>query len=300
MSEIHGRDLDLNLLRVFVTVAESGSVTTAASRLYLTQSAVSAALGRLQSTMGAPVFARKGRGLVLTARGETLLATAKPHLDALVRAALDPVEFDPATSERVIRIGLSDAYETTLLPKLLRLLGRLAPKMRIIVVPVTFRTIPTLIDSLDLAIVVADELPASVHRKTIFRGIFQCLYDPRFVSLGRKPTLARYLAQEHVIVSYNGDLRGVIEDMFGVERNVRVSVPSFLGIASIVEGSALVATVPELVARYVMSKAKRLRSAALPFDMKSGGADLMWRSAVADDPAVTFVRAQIEKLAAEG
>jgi LysR family transcriptional activator of mexEF-oprN operon len=52
MPEIYERDLDLNLLRVFAVVAEAGSVTEAARRLYLTQPAVSAALRRLNTTVG--------------------------------------------------------------------------------------------------------------------------------------------------------------------------------------------------------------------------------------------------------
>ena len=69
MKAAYGRDLDLNLLRVFVVVAETGSATAAASRLYLTQPAISAALKRLAAAVGAPLFAREGRGLALTARG---------------------------------------------------------------------------------------------------------------------------------------------------------------------------------------------------------------------------------------
>ena len=53
MNASYGRDLDLNLLRVFVVVADSGSVTRAASHLYLTQPAVSAALRRLTTAIGA-------------------------------------------------------------------------------------------------------------------------------------------------------------------------------------------------------------------------------------------------------
>ena len=296
MNEIHGRDLDLNLLRVFVTVAEAKSVTVAASRLYLTQSAVSAALTRLATTMGTPVFARRGRGLVLTARGQRLLDVARPHLDALVKAALEPTVFDPSTSERVVRLGLSDVYSTTLLPALLRSLRRLAPKMRIVALPVQFRTVGASIDELDIAVTVADVLPAGVERKPVTWGGFVCLYDPKFTTLGKKPSVERYLEQEHVIVSYNGDLRGLIEDAFGVERNVRVSVPSFLSVGAIVEGGPLVATIPDIVARDILSTRKRLATAAVPFTIEPGGSELIWRSALSDDEAVMFVRAQIEAL----
>ncbi|MDB4931514.1 MAG: Transcriptional regulator, LysR family protein, partial [Myxococcaceae bacterium] len=76
MNALYERDLDLNLLRVFAVVAAEGSVTRAAARLYLTQPAVSAALRRLATFVGAELFARQGRGLALTARGTALLAAA--------------------------------------------------------------------------------------------------------------------------------------------------------------------------------------------------------------------------------
>src|SRR5882757_2853236 len=141
MPKVYGRDLDLNLLRVFAVVAEAGSVTEAASRLYVTQPAVSAALRRLTTTVGAPLFVRSGRGLALTSRGERLRAALAPHLDALVDAALSPATFVPATSDRTLRLGLSDSAELWLLPRLLRVLEREAPHMRVVAVPVQFRSV---------------------------------------------------------------------------------------------------------------------------------------------------------------
>jgi LysR family transcriptional activator of mexEF-oprN operon len=85
MLNIHGRDfgrdLDLNLLRVFAVVAETGGITEAAKRLYLTQSAVSAALRRLTTAVGAPLFLRSGRGIALTSRGERLRTGRQRRLD---------------------------------------------------------------------------------------------------------------------------------------------------------------------------------------------------------------------------
>src|SRR5687767_13691600 len=147
MSENYGRDLDLNLLRVFLVVAESRSVTLAAARLYLTQPAVSAALRRLAIAVGATLFTRQGRGLVLTSRGQRLLAHVRPHLQALVEAALVAPPFDPGSSERTFRVGLSDSAELWLLPPLLRLLEQEAPRMRIIGIPVQFRTAASLLSA---------------------------------------------------------------------------------------------------------------------------------------------------------
>lgn len=297
MYESYGRDLDLNLLRVFAVVADAASVTEAASRLYLTQPAVSAALRRLQTAVGAPLFVRRGRGLALTSRGDRLRAAIHPHLQALVDAALAPPRFELATTDRTIRLGLSDTAEVWLLPPLLRALES-APGMRIIAIPVQFRTVGTLLASgaLDAAVTIADELPTSIRRHGMFGGGFVCLYDPRKVALPRL-TRDNYFAQDHVVVSYNGDLRGVVEDMLGKQRRVRCSVPSFANLGAIVEGSRLLATVPAMVARQIRALRPKLATKRLPFALAGAQTELLWPATTDDDEPCRFVRRQIIEIA---
>jgi LysR family transcriptional regulator, mexEF-oprN operon transcriptional activator len=297
MQENYGRDLDLNLLRVFAVVADSGSVTSAASRLYLTQPAVSAALRRLTTSVGVPLFVRQGRGLALTSRGERLRASLRPHLQALVDAALAQAEFDPKTSERTLRIGISDSAELWLLPELLRVLEREAPRMRVVAVPVQFRTVAAaLATGLDAAVTVADELPATIRRHELFRGGFVCLFDPRHVKV-RRFSESDYFAREHVIVSYNGDLRGVIEDTLRKQRRVRCSVPSFSNLGALVDGSALIATVPAIVAKHLRALRPHLRIAPLPVHLGTAPAELLWPATADDDEPGRFVRTRIAEIA---
>jgi len=297
---VYGRDLDLNLLRVFTVVADEGSVTRAAARLYVTQPAVSAALRRLDRAVGASLFVRQGRGVVLTARGQRLVARVRPHLEELARASLEADAFDPTTSERTIRLGLSDAAEAWLLPALLRWLESRAPRMRLVVLPVQFRTVSEALATgqVDVAVTVADELPAGTRRLVLFAGRFVCLYDGRRARLGRRVSRERYFAAEHVIVSYNGDLRGVVEDSLGVARRVRCSIASFQGIGAVIEGTALLATVPETVARAMMRRHRTLRVAELPFALGAGSAmELLWRASSDDDEAHRFVREGVARIA---
>jgi LysR family transcriptional activator of mexEF-oprN operon len=292
MNTVYARDLDLNLLRVFIAVADAGSVTGAAERLYVTQPAISAALRRLKTAIGAPIFARHGRGVALTERGARLLADVRPHLEGLIEAAVAPPRFDLRTTERTVRLGVADGADEWLVPPLLRLLDREAPRMRLICVPVQFRTIGEALASrrVDVAATVADELPKSIVRRPLFRGRFVCLFDPRFVRLGSRPTERAYLAQDHVIVSYNADLRGVVEDLFGRQRRVRCSLATFWGLGAVVDGSALVATVPEIFALHVLRQRPHLKTAAVPFRFPKSGMDLLWPAALEDDPACRFVR----------
>lgn len=296
MNANYGRDLDLNLLRVFAVVAEHESVTQAAAVLYLTQPAVSAALRRLATSVGAPLFAKQGRGLVLTDRGERLLEATRPHLRALVEAALSPARFDPKTSDRTVRIGLADSNESWLLPRLLAVLAKKAPRMRVISLPVQFRTVGAALASraVDMAVTVADELPAGIKRMKLMEGGFVCLYDPRHTRVRDERD---YFAREHVIVSYNGDLRGIVEDMLRKRRNVRCSVSTFASIGDLIDGTALVATVPATVAAQIRITRPHLRAGKLPFTLGRAAMELLWPTALDDDEALRFVRGEVVSLA---
>jgi LysR family transcriptional activator of mexEF-oprN operon len=298
MRETYARDLDLNLLRVFVVVAEHRSVTQAAARLYLTQPAVSAALRRLTTAVGAPLFVRQGRGLALTARGDQLLARSQVHLAALVDAALAPPAFDPRTSERTLRLGLSDAAEVWLLPELLRVLGRSAPRMQVISIPVNFRTVGDALTTqrLDAAVTVADELSPAIRREPLYRSHFVCLFDPRHARV-RRLTEADYFAHEHVIVSYNGDLRGIVEDTLRKPRQIRCSVSTFANLGALLDGSARLATVPDLVAHYLQRVRPHLRIRPLPFELPGAANELVWPNTVDDDEPCRFARDRIREIA---
>lgn len=301
MTAGYERDLDLNLLRTFVVVAEEGSVTAAARRLYVTQPAVSAALARLQRALAAPLFVRRGRGVALSSRGERLYRAAKPHLDGLLAAAVSPAAFDPATHARTVRLGVSDASEGWLLAPLLARLSRDAPRMQLVVLPVQFRTVGEALSTgrVDLAVTVADDLPRDVRREALFTGGFACVFDPRHASMGRRLDRRAYFAHEHVVVSYNADLRGIVEDLLGERRRVRVSVPSFHGIGAVVEGSALVATVPELIGRRVVAERPKLALSPVPLPLEGTAMELLHRAASDDDDALSFVRGLIREIGEE-
>jgi len=300
MNAAHTRDLDLNLLPVLVAVADTGSVTAAAARLYLTQSAISAALGRLKSAIGESIVIRHGRGVVLTERGAQLVAEARPHLDAIVKAALLPAGFDPKTTDRIVKLGLADIFDEWLLPPLLRFLEAAAPHLRLVCTPIQFRTVSDALATrrIDLAVTIADELPGSVARRPLVKSHMVCIFDPRFVRLGARPTERAYLAQDHVVVSYNGDLRGVVEDNFGRERRVKCSVASFGSIGAIVDGGRLVGTIPIIFASQILELRPHLRISPIPFSHEPGNIELLWPRALDVDPACRFVRDAIVRIAA--
>jgi LysR family transcriptional regulator, mexEF-oprN operon transcriptional activator len=128
------------------------------------------------------------------------------------------------------------------------------------------------------------------------RGVHVCLFDPRKVRIGAAIDEKTYFAHQHVVVSYNGDLRGVVEDLLRKTRDVRCSVSGFAYVGKIVAGTSLLATVPNVVADYARRSFPHLRTAKLPFEMSGSALELLWLATTDDDPALRFLRDAIERV----
>ena len=121
------RNLDLNLLRTFATLADTGTVTATAERLAYTQSAVSMQLQRLERTLDTALVRREGRRLVLTGDGTQLLGYARRML-ALNDEAWTGLRSRPVTG--VVRLGIPDDY-ASLLTSTLAWFGQLYPSVEL-------------------------------------------------------------------------------------------------------------------------------------------------------------------------
>jgi len=118
------RTLDLDLLRCFVTIAETGSFTRAGDRLGRTQSTISLQVKRLEDMLGRAVFLRTPRSLSLTSEGERLLGPARQLL-RLNDAALAEL-FEPDMTGRV-RLGVPEDFATAHLPGVLAAFAKAHP-----------------------------------------------------------------------------------------------------------------------------------------------------------------------------
>ncbi len=109
-------DLDLDLVRCFVAVAESGGFTAASRRLHLTQSAVSLKIQRLEALVGRTLLVRSSRSLALTPEGELLLTYGR-RLLALSHEMLDRIS--QAGDAGFLRLGVMPQFGQHFLPSLL-------------------------------------------------------------------------------------------------------------------------------------------------------------------------------------
>ena len=158
--------LDIDQLRTFVAIADSGTFTRAAETVHKTQSAVSMQMKKLEDTIGRTLFERDGRASRLTEDGEKLLDYAR----RIVRLSGEAVaSFAEAELAGRVRLGLPDDYADRYLPEILARFSQSNPRVEVTVVceptPMLFERIAT--SDLDLAIVthVESRGAASVIRR---------------------------------------------------------------------------------------------------------------------------------------
>jgi DNA-binding transcriptional LysR family regulator len=120
--------LDSDLMRAFLAVADTGSVTAAADRVGRTQSAVSMQIKRLEDSLGQPLFARLPRGVALTPRGEQLMPYARRVVSLLDEAATALRE-KPLIGP--VRIGIPDEYAESVLPRALAAFSERHPAVEV-------------------------------------------------------------------------------------------------------------------------------------------------------------------------
>jgi DNA-binding transcriptional LysR family regulator len=121
-------NLDMDVLRTFVTGFELGSFARAAERLGRSQSAVSTQLRKLEEQVGQPLVQKAGRGLALTPAGESMLGYAKRLLD-LNDEAIDRLR--GTELEGWARLGLVQDFAESWLPAVLKRFSRAYPRVRI-------------------------------------------------------------------------------------------------------------------------------------------------------------------------
>ena len=120
--------LDLDLLRSFVAIAETGSFTAAARRVNRTQSAVSMQIKRLEGLLGRELFGREGRSVQLSVHGEVLL----DHARRILRAHQDALAaFNGQSLTGEVTLSSPDDYASTLLPPILARFAQTHPRVQV-------------------------------------------------------------------------------------------------------------------------------------------------------------------------
>jgi DNA-binding transcriptional LysR family regulator len=292
----HLGTLDLNLLRILDAIAQERNLTRAGQRLGLSQPAVSHALARLRFTLGDELFVRTPEGMQPTPRTQQI---AQPIREALrvLRATLEPEEFDPAQSCRNFTLLVNNYTARAVVPTLSRIIAEAAPQITLDIRPVGARNV---LDQLDLG--AAD---IALTRLVDGGDRFKCVRvtDDDYVALldrqhpgaaGAALSAQQLAAIPHIAITSSDDETHFVDDALGelgLSRKIAIRAP-LLSVVLLLIGADRLAIVPRRAANGLATVCA-LVCRELPFASPRTELSMIWHRGLDKDPAQQWLRAMV-------
>ena len=257
--------MEIRQLRAFVAIAESGTFTAGALRVHVTQAAISMQIRQLETEIGAKVFVRAPRHVILTEAGEQLLRRAR-HILREHDAALDEIAELAGAERGRLRIGSASAMVLTeQLPAILKELRKQHPAAEI---AVTSGTSEVLVDQIlagevDVAFVSLPVDVRGIKTERLSEDQLVAIASPRH-KLAKQRTISAYtLAGERLILGERGgNTRRLIDQFFaqaGVTLRVAMELSRQQAIRRMVEEDMGVGIVPLQSVKEEVEKGKLIR-----------------------------------------
>jgi LysR family transcriptional regulator, transcriptional activator for leuABCD operon len=293
------RSLDLNLLTVFEAIYELGTVSAAADRLALSQSATSHALSRLRDACRDELFVRVHQGLSPTPVAKSMYPAIKQALEALRTSLAEASGFDPAQSQRKFSISIPHPMGPFYALDLRAAVAAVAPG-----VVLTFDTVSRPVDLetnlregiVDVAI---DWLPIELNPFVNKR-----LFDDRLMLIAREDHPAikgRATFEDLLKVEFVGPHRRrdvdrlphALREFYNLEIREAVRVSELLEIATVVASTDLLGVFPSSMTP-LLAKRLRLRVLPMPVDLPALPIYMVWHETRRNDSAHRWLREVIE------
>ena len=257
--------MEIRQLRAFVAIAETGTFTAGALRVHVTQAAISMQIRQLESEIGARVFVRAPRHVILTEAGEQLLRRAR-HILREHDAALDEIAELAGAERGRLRIGSASAMVLTeQLPAILKELRKQHPAAEI---SVTSGTSEVLVDQIlagevDIAFVSLPVDVRGIKTERLSEDQLVAIASPRH-RLAKQKTIDAYtLAGERLILGERGgNTRRLIDQFFaqaGVTLRVAMELSRQQAIKRMVEEDMGVGIVPLQSVKEEVEKGRLIR-----------------------------------------
>jgi DNA-binding transcriptional LysR family regulator len=294
--------LDLNLLVVLDALLQERSVSQAADRVFLSQSATSSALGRLRDYFGDELLVMRGRTMTLTPRAEELIEPVRLVLDQIRTTIAVAQPFSPESSDRKLAIMASDYIAEVLLQPAFLAFEEEAPGM-------TFEISPLgddIVDELqrgraDLLITIDTAISTEHPSETLYTDDFVVVGWSGNPQLRGAMTRELYEASGHVIVRFGRSRVPSFEEWAlksqSVSRRAEVVAPDFTSAAGFVVGSHRIATMHRRLAQR-MARTMPLKIMEAPFEIPEIREAAQWASSSTNDPAIAWLVGRLKEIAA--
>lgn len=286
--------LDLNLLVALDVLLNERSITRAAERLHLSQSATSNALARLREYFDDQLLVQVGRRLDLTPRAEGLIEGVRDLLIRIDGTIGGEAEFVPSQSERTFTVFASDYTQTVLMPHLLALASAQRCSAH-------FEFLPLLLNprraleraEADMLVMPHDFLSPDHPQEVLFRESFVCVVWNGSALAREELSLQRYLDGQHVVMRPPGTSQDSFESWFlkryGMTRKVAVRTYAFAPMISLVVGTDYIATMHERLARR-LAAAWPVTILPTPVPMAQMEQVAQWHEFRSRDPGIVWLR----------
>jgi DNA-binding transcriptional LysR family regulator len=288
-------DLDLNLIRVFEVMMRERSVTRTALELGRTQSAISHSLSRLRLLFRDKLFTRDGGVMRPTPRAVELLPDISAGL-AAIRASIDRHQvFDPATTRRNFRVGLTDYHAMIIIPRLLQEFSRQAPHATLNIIPANGIEIASSLHlrQIDCALtgaVIKDD-PNILKIELGQDRLFCAVWSGSDIARSTMP-LETYLSASHLQVSADGVSSGLADAALkelGLRRKVVATISNYLALPWVLRGTELVAHCGDGILQ-ILDEASEVTLLAPPIPIPHVSAWLLLDPQMATDPGTAWLR----------
>lgn len=292
-------NFDLKLLAVIGELHRTRSVSQAAERLGLSQSAVSMSLAKLRKHFNDALFVRTSTGMEPTPHASQLIGILSQAEDLLQAAFGRSVVFDARISDRLFHIQSTDIAQVTLIPTLMQHLKKAAPNIRIDLQRIAANT-PRLLESgeLDLAVGFIHPMGAGFCQQRLFKEQFVCAMRTDHPRIGQTLSVKAFENEHHLAIATSGTGHSIVEKTLEaqkIRRKVSLTVPSFLGIATIITSSDHLAILPEQLGRHLAGPGN-IKVLPLPFDIPAYYIMQHWHERYSQDPANQWLRTVIADL----
>jgi DNA-binding transcriptional LysR family regulator len=271
--------VDLNLLVAFDALLSEGSVSAAAARIGLSQSAMSKRLANLRALFADDLFVRHVGGVRPTEKALDLADPIRLALRQIEDTLGDMARFMPQSSRRVFRIATTDHIAATLMPDVMMALRSAAPRISIILRSLHRQDIVDGLEkgSIDLAITILPDAPTTIKRAELFHVDWISIVSCDHPEIRTELTLDLYLKYPHLVVTHVGDLKGYIDRMLderGLKRNVIMSLPYAMAVPPIIARTPMICTLSANIMG--LSDWRGIKAFPVPLDYTGYRETMLW------------------------
>jgi len=292
-------DLDTRLLKIFFEIYQYKSISKAAEQLEIGQPTLSIALNKLRAHFHDPLFVRIGNKMQPTELAQQLYPMIVEILNRLKLVENYNIDFDPQTSAYQFRISMTDISHLVFLPRLINYLRQHAPSIRLEILPIDSQTALMMSNGdIDLAIGFLPQLEAGFYQQTFFQQHYTCIASQQHPRLTGPHLSSEDFCQElHVDILATGGHFVVEHELqkHGVNRNILVRLPSYLGVGLIVRDTDAIATIPNYLAQVLISQGG-FKSFDPPYQFPQFSVKQHWHSRVHQTPSNQWLRQVCFKL----